>query len=327
MALIYVIAALGAQLLPAIAWLASGRLKAFFLVTWVACLTWAVLVHASFVLAVQERDGQTRAEAVTSSQAPLHAPTRDLPAILHDKAELTDQLARLPNLACGTATCANRQRFRAEALNERRDALDAEAHLVADFDQRHLSQQEQRQRAMDDVVGSRLATVFRVSYTTVTFAMALGIAVILEGVGCLCWAFICKGGSVASTPATPLLNPAETEVAMLEAAPLPVDCDARTGTATEVAIPAPPATEDTSHDSSSTRGLETSNSHRDSSRQASPRARDFDADVARVMATASDSAIDLKVSSIRVFLGCGQEHARRVRDSVTGAINGSSSQQ
>ena len=314
MASVNIIAVLAAQLLPALAARQAGARKAPFLAVWAICLAWAVVQHASYLLAAQERAGQARVEAVALSQAQLETPKRDVPAILHDKAELTDQLARLSGLGCGTVACAKRQQLRAQAINERRAALDAEIQLVASFDQLHRSQQEQRQRAMDDIVGSRLAGVLGVAYASVTSAMALGIAVILEGVGCLCWAFICRVSPVASTPPAPR-SVTVTEVATPEPTVPIAEAVASERPVTDVTQCGPSDVDGKSHDSSAT----TRRAGRDSSRPASPRARDFHKDVAQVTAAVRDSAIALRVIPVRDFLGCSQRHARRVRDFVAEA--------
>ena len=315
MASINVIAVLAAQLLPALASRQTGLRKARFLVVWALCLAWAVLGHAFYLLATQERAGQARADAVRLSQAPLVTPARDLPAILNDKAEITNQLARLPTLACGTAACANRQRLRAEALNERLVALSAEAQLVADFGQLRRNQQEQRRQAMDDLVGSRLSAVFGLSYSTVTSAMALGIAFILEGVGCLCWALICRDGPAASIPAASPSG-SGTEVRTSEVTTTLNEPEASKDLVTDVTIIMSPTAVDTSHDSPSTSGTEARSTSHDSVRPASSRARDFHEDVVRVTAAFRDSTIPLNVIHVRDFLGCAQSHARKVRDFV-----------
>ena len=322
MASVNVIAVLGAQMLPALASRQAGFRKARFLAVWAACLAWAVMQHASYLLAAQERAAQARGEAVTLSQPTLEAPTRDVPAILQDKAALTDQLARLTTLACGTTACTDRKRLRAKAMNERIAALDAEIQLVADFGQLRRSQQDQRRQAMDDLVGSRLSAIFGVSYTAVTSAMALGIAFILEGVGCLCWALICRAVPASAIPTMPPSR-SGTEVPTPEVTTTLAEPEASRDLVTDVTILTSPTAVDTSHGSPSTSRPEAHSASRDSFRPASSRARDFHEDVARVTAAVRASTIALRVTPIRDFLECGQGHARKVRDSVIETTSGS----
>lgn len=314
------IGALAAQLLPAIGARQTGLLRAGCVAAWLVCFGWTARGQELYILEAQDRAGQARADAVRLSQTLPAVPARQLPAILNDKAEVTGQLARLPTLACSTIACSDRQRFRTEALTERLAALDAEAQLVVAFGQAQRRQEEQRRQARQDVVGIRMSIALGVSYTAVTSAMALTVALILEGVACLCWAIICKPEPPIPA-AVRLPSDGTTEAGAQEAVTATDNRRSLVSLVPDVTSAKSAVTEEQGHDSPVADELAVTSTSHDSSSSASRRARDFANDVARVTAAVLDSTIPLNVIPVRDLLGCGQGHARKVRDFVVKRLN------
>jgi hypothetical protein len=299
-----VIAVLAAQLLPALGTRLGGLTKAYCLALWLICVAYTAWGHAWYLLAAQERAGMARAEAVKLTQTPLVVSTHDAATILNDKARVTELLARLQTGVCDASACVDRQRFRMAALNERLAALDAEAQAVADVRQARLRQDEQQRQAREDLVGIRLAGSLGVPYVTVTWVMALTFALVLEGVGCFCWAVVLRTETPVLTAVT------ADDYALTKTAPppevtvvTPVDVEGGQPTSPAEVIPEAHDRDDDS--------LEPLASH----------GRHFAEDVARVTEAMRDSTIKLTVTEVRLFLQCGQRHAREIRRFIANVPN------
>ncbi len=297
LAMVSVIAVLAAQLLPALGTRLTGITKACCLALWLICVAYTAWGHAWYLLAAQERAGMARAEAIERTQATPVASPRDLTTILNDKARITELLARLQTGACDVPACADRQRFRMAALNQRVTALDAEVQALADFRQSRLRREEQQRQAKEDLVGIRLASSLGVSYVSVTWMMALTFALVLEGVGCFCWAII-LGAEAPDSASMTARRDSGTETVAPDHATSIADVTA----VTNVAGPNLPESMITSPDRV-----------RDSSRLASGSARDFHEDVARVTEAMCDLDTKVTVTRIRNLLHCSQLHAQEVR--------------
>lgn len=291
------IAVLAAQFLPALGAHLAPVKRTACLALWSMCIAYTALGHAWYLLAAQERAGMVRARTVMVAQTPPAASSRSLSTILNDKADATQQLARLSAWACEPA-CAGRQRLRKAALDERLAALDAEAEATVTLSQSRLRLEGEVRQAKDDLVGARLAVSLGLPYETVTWMTALIFALILEGVGCFCWTVVLNTETTASSVTI------ESEVARPEEARLARILDSA---ATEVTH----GIEDVRQKSLAQVPLRTDD--RDSSDSTPSRERSFDEDVTRVTKAIQESVIELTVTQVRQLLRCGQQHARDVR--------------
>ncbi len=297
-----VLGALSAQFLPVIAARLASVKRVTCVGIWLVCIACTALAHAWYLLAAQERAGTTRAEALRLTQASKAPASRERLAILNDRAGIGEQLARLPVRACDNA-CADRQRFHKAALEDRLAALDAEAQAEADARQSRLQQEEQQRRAKEDLVGNRLAASLGLSYSTVTWCMALAYAIILEGVGCLCW-------TVAFEPEPNALD--DPSVTTNEAG---VTAVAETETMVLPSVTS--VTQDGLSDNLDVTPASAMKEYRDladdSPRVTPGRARQLDQDVVRVIKAVRDSEIRLTVTQVQEFLRCGRKYASQIR--------------
>jgi hypothetical protein len=175
---------------------------------------------------------------------------------------------------------------------------------VADLPQARLRQDEQQRQAREDLVGIRLAGSLGVPYVTVTWVMALTFALVLEGVGCFCWAVVLRTETPVLTAVT------ADDYALTKTAPppevtvvTPVDVEGGQPTSPAEVIPEAHDRDDDS--------LEPLASH----------GRHFAEDVARVTEAMRDSTIKLTVTEVRLFLQCGQRHAREIRRFIANVPN------
>lgn len=286
-----ILAALAAQFLPAVAARITALKRAACVGLWLVCMASTGLTHAWFLLAAQERAGEARAEAFTLAKGAPAPANRDRFAILSDRAGVSAQLARRPIRVCD-GTCADRERFRRAALEDRLAALDAEAQAAADARQSGLRLQEQRQKAKEDLVGAQLAGSLGVSYSTSTWIMALTYALILEGVGCLCWAVVLR---------------VETRTAFFPAA----DCrHADTVKPFASTLLDGRAESNVLKPASVTESPLSNEGESESNAPLSQPLRD---DIARVTVAVHDSTIRLTVLEVRRLLRCSQAYAQQIR--------------
>lgn len=293
------IAVLVGQFMPSLGTRLGLFMRSLGAVIWVAAMAYTAWGHAWFLLAAQERAGAERAASVMHAQTTLPRAGRQLSEILTDKADLTEQLARLATSNCEGA-CAERLHLRKEALHEHLAALDTEAQASAANTQFRVRLEEQVRQAREDLVGTHLAASLGVPYAAVTWVMALTFALILEGVGCFCWTVVLQSADTRSSVTTAEVTPSVEVTDVTDAPPAAV---------TEVTpanlpddrscSPLPPA--------------------RDLTDSSPPRVRNFAADVTRVTEAMRDLAFDLTVVRVRELLRCGQGHARKVRQYVAEA--------
>ena len=291
-----VIAVLAAQFLPALGAHLALFKRAVCIALWSMCVAYTALGHAWYLLAAQERAGTARAASVIQTQAPLPLLGRELSAILTDKANVTEQLARFPVWTCDGA-CAERLRLRKAALQGRLAALDAEAQTAVARNQSRAQIEGEVRHARQDLVGAHLAASLGIPYETVTWMTALTFALILEGVGCFCWIVVLKTDEARPTVMTTAEEP-NREVTGVT--------DDLTPVATGVTHTGLPEDLQPSYVQAA----------RDLPDSTSSRARSFDSDVARVTDAMRDSAFDLTVTQVRQLLTCGQRHAQKVRQYI-----------
>ena len=283
------IAVMAAQLLPALGLQLSAGRKYLCMALWLICVAYTAQGHAWYQLAAQERSGEVRAQKVASELPLVSTPVRDLATILMDKANVTEQLARMSSWTC-EGSCADRQRLRKRAMAQRLAALDAEAEMADQRRQSSLAQSAAVQHAKADLVGAQLASSLHVTYETATWITALTFALILEGVGCFCWAVVLKGNVTttvhAEKPSEPLVFE-ESEPAVVCAANV----------------------------------TQPSSQNRDCPTQPlGSSARNMGDDVTKVLTAIRDLKIRPTVTDIRTLLRCSQAHARDVRPKVVEAL-------
>jgi hypothetical protein len=295
-----VVAVLAAQFLPALRTHILPAKRRICLALWLFCCAYAALGHAWYLLAALERAGDSRADAVKLAYTSLPTASRDLSTILSDRAGVIGQLARLRAWTC-EAACAERQRLRKFALEGRVAALDAEAQAATDQRLSRLRMEGEASQAKQDLIGSHLSYSLHVTYDSATWITALAYALMLEGLGCFCWA-ICletKAETAALTVAT------EPRITIAEVTDAVTDHDADVTSVSALRL--------AGDEQESATQVSQEATDRDTSEPAVTRERDFSRDVMRVVEALRDSQIKLRVEQVRVFLGCGQHHARRVR--------------
>ena len=230
-------------------------------------------------------------------------------AIWNDRANVSEQISRMPSWTCEGA-CAERQRFRKAALQSRLAALDAEAQAAADRRLSHLRTEAEATQAKQDLVGSRLASSLHVTYDSATWITALAYAIMLEGVGCFCWTVWLKPSvatSLAEVAASPVISVGKVT-------------ESETRDVGDVTVT---QSGDRANDRVKSRTRDDDDfPHGDSGEDLSHTERDLVTDVDRVRDAVRDSRLPLTVKEIRLFLRCGQSHARAVRKQVANEPDG-----
>lgn len=185
---------LGAHLLPALHHALTSLYKALAVPVWMLCMALAIYGHAGFFLYSQQQAGAKRVIDVSPPQE-LRQPKRGLPAILAEKAEVQKAQARF-KAALSKAVkegcldnCAE-LRVRLEGLNGRHAVLAAEAEEVRRLNAAQDALVARQQRASEDLVAFAIRQSLGVPPEQTNLVIAMGIAIVLEMVACLCWGLV-----------------------------------------------------------------------------------------------------------------------------------------
>lgn len=161
---------------------------------WLTCLIYAATSHADFFIEAQAQRADHRIAAL-ASEALMTAtvPKRNLSAILEEEAAMRTKWmqARFAETAC-EANCIALN-IRQVGLKARVAALEAEGEEARRW---HVTQDELRQRKealRADPVTSSLKRDFGVSPAVANAVTVLPVAVILEGMGAMCWFLVLPG--------------------------------------------------------------------------------------------------------------------------------------
>jgi hypothetical protein len=298
LAAIGILAVLGAHwLLPLLRAVQTGILAWLLgLMLWLACLTYAATSHADFLIDIQAQRADHRVAVVESAQVSTAIePKRSLSAILDEAAGVRTKWmqARLAEASCETnCTALN---IRHVALKSRLATLEAEQEEARRWQvtQDRLRQHEEALR--DDPVTSRLQRDFGVTPAVANSIMVLPVAVILEGMGALCWCLVLQAGGRHVTrrlPQSVTARVTETEYGHVDVS-----------TARE---PTPRAAMPTVT-SEPIEGMTAAVRHDDTPEQHEVRTL-----AAKVWAEIQQGQVKPTVRSIRASLGIAQEQARAV---------------
>lgn len=197
-----VIAVLGAHLLPGQCRVGSLALRLIGAPVWLACLTYAAYGHLSFLLDAQRQAGDRREAAVEHQVASavhgaLTPPQRSVSVVLDEVASVKPKWrqAQLALAACRSHCDA--LQVRELAWQAKVAALDAEATEARRWEAaRDLSESRRdglHELARADPVTVRVAALLGVTAEVAGAVTLLPVAVILDGVGCLCWLLVLEG--------------------------------------------------------------------------------------------------------------------------------------
>lgn len=151
---------------------------------WVICTCFVVTGHVGFFLSLQMVAGDQRAENI-KLESTEHEPKRTLLQISTDLAGVRNALAAIESMDC-TENCVD-YRIKVARLKNRERVLESEEAQFKRWQVANDRLQARSDAAREDPVTARLASWLHVTSERVTLVMGLLLAMVLEGVGCLCW--------------------------------------------------------------------------------------------------------------------------------------------
>lgn len=216
-----IMAVLGAHLLPALCRRMSLGWQLFGAVVWAACSLYVIYGYSSFFLSMQEEAGQKRLAALEQSLQMIDSATsaeskRSISAILSEVAAVKTQRARVNLVDCAQA--CSMLKARDVALGARIAALEAEESEVRSWQMNQHRLSLKKEAVQQDAFTEKLAQEIGLSNSQVGLAIGVLFAVILEGMGGLCWLAVLnaprrQGFEKSQTKATESVV-AATEVAL-----------------------------------------------------------------------------------------------------------------
>lgn len=264
---------------------------------WLACLVYAATSHADFFIDVQAQRADRRIAGMASETlATASMPKRSLPGILEEEAGVRVKWmqARFAEASCET-NCET-FRIRQVALKSRVAALEAEEEEARRW-QVTQDQLHQRKEALrDDPVASRLLRDFGATRAVAGAVTVLPVAVILEGLGSLCWFLVLLQGR-ARLVTRPVMQPVTSRVT--EAADGPADASPMT----EPVVPVVTTSVELQPDEDAAAGSR----HDDT-----PELRGVQALAAKVWVEIQQGQVRPTVSGIRAHLGIAQQQASAI---------------
>ena len=302
-----VAAVLGAHGVPAHFRPASLGMRLLALVVWVACSSYLIYGYGNFFLTVQERAGKERLAAFESRQPMLDepgasGPRRPISAVLADMATVKALQARIDLSSCDR-NCAV-LKARDAALGARLVALAAEETEVRQARTDRERMNLERQSIQANAVTARLVSAIGLNPGRVDLAMAILVAVILEGTGALCWFAVlqCRDSTVTGSTSATVILPAMVMP--------PVNVTAEVAT-TVSRSPIPTVTSAVSADAGP--GEDPGELAAIPPKKADSRQGEVLLLVERVRQEVQAGRVRSTVSEIRDYLGCAQATAAAVR--------------
>lgn len=164
---------------------------------WLACLVYAAMSHADFFIGIQAQRANHRVAAVASETMEA-MPKRSLPAILEDEAGVRAKWMRVRLSEASCAAGCEGLKIRQVELQSRLAALAAEEEQARRWQVTQDRLWVRREAVRDDPVAARLQRDFGVTSAVASAVTVLPLAVILEGLGALCWCLVlqARGSSV-----------------------------------------------------------------------------------------------------------------------------------
>jgi len=193
LAAIGILAVLGAHwLLPSLRAVPVGIVTRMIgVLLWLVCLVYAATGYADFFIEVQARRADHRIAAVESALVSTAIePKRSLSAILDEAAGVRTRWmqARLAEANC-EANCTSLN-IRHVALKSRLATLEAEEEEARRWQVTQDRLRQRKEALRDDPVTSRLQRDFGVTPAVANSITVLPMALILEGMGALCWCLV-----------------------------------------------------------------------------------------------------------------------------------------
>lgn len=171
------------------------------MVLWLACLAYAALSHVSFFIEAQAQRAEYRMAAVGDpTPDELPAPRRHLSAILEEKAALTARLMQAQLLVAACSTACDASNVRLMTLKARVTALEAEAEEARRWQVMRDQLQQRKEALRDDPIVARLMPALGVTREVASTVSVLPAALILEGLGSLCWLVVFQRRGMRETP-------------------------------------------------------------------------------------------------------------------------------
>lgn len=197
LAAIGILAVLGAHWLLAVLREAQAGIVAWLigLPLWLACVIYVATSHVDFFIDVQARRADHRIAAVESNQlSTSFEPKRSVSAILDEEAGVRTKWmqARIAEANC-EANCTPLN-IRQLALKSRVATLEAEEEEARRWQDTQDRLRQRKEALRDDPVTSSLQRDFGVTPAVANSITVLPVAVILEGMGALCWCLVLQAG-------------------------------------------------------------------------------------------------------------------------------------
>ncbi len=174
---------LAAHLILAVTSGSRWPIRVLSLLLWTGCMIFVIVSHGSYILASQQARGNQRATAVT---APEKVVTRTFSTILLERAKLDSQHATLTAGGCSIECPAVTRK--SQALRGRIAALDQEAVEVKQREEVERRFRSEQDRARLDPAIFALARWMGAPVEHLQLILGLLAGVLLDGIGCICWA-------------------------------------------------------------------------------------------------------------------------------------------
>nr|WP_086973039.1 hypothetical protein [Caballeronia glebae] len=186
-----------AHLLPALCRYSPWSVRGIGSLLWIACMATACFGHATFFVLAQQHAGERRASSLVPEVTNTVPASRNLTAIMIDRANVARQLAIADAQRCPRECAALKVRH--VALAATLDALNAEADDVRRREASDDRGKRRRDALTVDPVTGRLATLLGTTISRVDLLSGLTFAAVLEGVACLLWSLALKPRQAAVT--------------------------------------------------------------------------------------------------------------------------------
>lgn len=196
LAAIGVLAVMGAHLLlPLLRTVQSGVvLRLVGVLLWVVCLVYTATSHAGFFIAAEARHADSRIAVMELADVSSTVePKRRLSTILEEMAVTRSKWMQISLTLASCEVSCETLKVRQSALKDRVAVLEAEESEARHWLITRDEMQRRREALRDDPVASKLKRDFGVTPAGAGAVTVLPVAVMLEGLGTLCWCLILQG--------------------------------------------------------------------------------------------------------------------------------------
>lgn len=301
---------LGAHLIPAIAREAKAGIKVLAFPVWLAALLSTSYTHSTFFLTAQQHSGDLRANAVS---VPPSAPdglaaSRDISALLRDKAKMEEAIAQSMLHKC--ASDCRTLDTRRKTLRIRLDAVNGQieqANRLERADDRRMAEREgalaRREALRGDLVSTTISTWLGVPSATLNLGLGIFFGMLVEILASFCW-YVAS----LSPRGAPIADPKSGEDEGIRAAPLDAEQHPRPWRISSVLLPA-------ANDPSTSLPLEAMEGEREQLARASDAWNRMDEETRLREALRAGMATS-SISGIVRLLGCTEGRALALRRQI-----------